>query len=78
MTLAYVYLNAQLLEMGLARMAIYWPNVRYVERFRQRWLRKKYSNIKTAVSYLLRSNGRQSGKLTIGVDTPEVKWEDFS
>lgn len=38
-TLAYVYLedstflNAHLLEMGLARMATFPPNVRYVERF---------------------------------------------
>lgn len=40
-TLAYVYLedstflNAHLLEMGLARMATYPPNVRYVEVFRE-------------------------------------------
>ena len=38
-TLAYVYLedstflNSHLLEMGLARLATYPPNVRYVERF---------------------------------------------
>ncbi|MCE7057573.1 thermonuclease family protein [Algoriphagus sp. AGSA1] len=38
-TLAYVYLedstflNAHLLEMGLARLATYPPNVRYVEDF---------------------------------------------